>query len=84
VLKAYAASLLGPDHPESGAPEVGDDAEGVYRRIAELDPSDPEPHWYLGLAALQDGDRPRAADHWRYVLTRLTPDHPDYAAIQQG
>jgi hypothetical protein len=53
VLKAYTASLLGPDHPESGAPEVGDDAEGVYRRIAELDPSDPEPHWYLGLAALR-------------------------------
>ena len=77
VLRAYAASLLGDLHVESGAPRVDEAAAGIYRRLATLAPGDPEPHWYLGLAALQAGDPERAAWHWYRGLEVLDPDDPE-------
>lgn len=84
VIRAYAASLLGAPHPETEVATVGDEAEGLYRKILELKPDDPEAHWYLGLAAVQDGTIGDAKSHWRRVLDILGPDHPNYAAVQSS
>jgi cytochrome c-type biogenesis protein CcmH/NrfG len=40
-------------------------------------PDDPEPHWYLGLAAAQSGAKDQAAQHWRQLLELLEADHPE-------
>ncbi|MDH3662611.1 MAG: tetratricopeptide repeat protein, partial [Alphaproteobacteria bacterium] len=82
VLRAYAGSLLGAPHPETEAATVGADAADLYRKIIAIEPDDPEAHWYLGLAAIQDGTIDDAKTHWRRVLDLLGPDHPNYAAVQ--
>jgi cytochrome c-type biogenesis protein CcmH len=84
VLRAYASSLLGDVDPETRSPTVNDEAEALYRKLADLKPDDPEAHWYLGLAAAQKGTIEEAKAHWRRVLDLLGPDHPNYAAIQSS
>jgi len=82
VLRTWASSLLGEPEPATGAPAVGADAAEVFRRLARLVPGDPEPHWYLGLAAVQAGAPREALGHWRTMLDLLDPEHPDYARIE--
>jgi len=84
VLRAYAANLLGAPHPETNAAAVTEDAADLYRRIIGLEPDDPEAHWYLGLAAVQDGSIADAKTHWQRVLDILGPNHPNYAAVQSS
>lgn len=84
VLRAYAGSLLGGRHPETNAASVGAEAVDLYRKIVEIDPNDPEAHWYLGLAAVQQGTIDDAKSHWQRVLEVLGPDHPNYAAVQSS
>jgi cytochrome c-type biogenesis protein CcmH len=84
VLRAYAASLLGATHPETEAASVTEDALDLYEKIIAIDPDDPEAHWYLGLASVQDGAIDDAKTHWQRVLDILGPDHPNYAAVQSS
>ena len=84
VLRAYAGSLLGEPHPETNVPAVGTEAAELYQKIIEIAPDDPEAHWYLGLAAVQDGTVDAAKSHWQRVLDLLGPDHPNYAAVQSS
>jgi cytochrome c-type biogenesis protein CcmH len=84
VLRLYASSLFGDIHPETDVATVGEDAVALYQKVIELKPGDPEAHWYLGLAAVQDGRNDDAKTHWRKVLDVLGPDHPNYAAVQSS
>ncbi len=84
VIRAYASSLLGEPHPETDVATVSNDAADLYRKIIALQPDDPEAHWYLGLAAVQDGTIDDAKTHWKRVLDVLGPDHPNYAAVQSS
>lgn len=84
VLRAYAGSLLGEPHPETNVAAVGSEAADLYEKIVEIAPDDPEAHWYLGLAAVQEGKPADATTHWRRVLDVLGPDHPNYAAVQSS
>ncbi len=84
VIRAYASSLLGEPHPETEVATVSDDAADLYRKIIALQPDDPEAHWYLGLAAVQEGTIDDAKTHWKRVLDVLGPDHPNYAAVQSS
>ena len=84
VLRAYAGSLLGESHPETNTATVGAEAADLYRKIIEIEPDDPEAHWYLGLAAVQNGTIDEAKSHWRRVLDVLGPDHPNYAGVQSS
>ena len=84
VIRAYASSLLGAPHPETDVATVSEDAADLYRKIITLQPDDPEAHWYLGLAAVQDGTIDDAKTHWKRVLDVLGPDHPNYAAVQSS
>lgn len=83
LLKGFAASLLGPARADTGLPEIGDRAAELYGKVASVTPDDPEPWWYLGVRALQEGRRDEARSSWGKVLTRLDPKRPEYAAIKQ-
>lgn len=84
VLRAFAASLLGDIHPETKVATVGGEAAGLYRKLIDIEPDDPEAHWYLGLAAIEEGTVGDAKKHWQRVLDLLGPDHPNYAAVQSS
>lgn len=82
VLKGYAGALLGPPDPKTALPAVSDEALRLYEKAAALTPSDPEPWWYLGIRALQDGRPADARADWQRVLTLLDPAHPEYATVK--
>ena len=82
ILKAEAIFHLAPPPKADGFPIVSDAARANFEAVRRLDPADPEPLWYLGIRALQDGDRDRAAALWRDLLGRLPKDHPDRPAIE--
>jgi cytochrome c-type biogenesis protein CcmH len=46
------------------------EAKGAFERAASLDGNEVRGHFYLGLAAEQDGDREQAARRWRALLDR--------------
>ncbi|MCS7268778.1 MAG: c-type cytochrome biogenesis protein CcmI [Geminicoccaceae bacterium] len=82
VLSDYAGTLLGPPDG-AGLPAVGAEARAAYEKLALLVPHDPEPWWYLGIAALQAGRPEEARRHWRRVLALLPDSHPDRPAIEE-
>jgi cytochrome c-type biogenesis protein CcmH len=83
LLKGYAGTLLGPVQAATGLPEIGDKAAELYTKAASLRPDDPEPWWYLGIRALQEGRKDEARTSWRKVLAHLDPSRPEYAAIKE-
>ena len=76
LLKAEAALLLGPPASADALPRVGDDAARLYARAAAAAPDDPEPQWFLGVRALQEGRQDEARERWRRVLAKLGPTSP--------
>lgn len=78
VLGAYARSL----HP-AGAEDPSPEFLSVQGRILALDPDNPEAMWFIGLDALQRGDKPRAAELFRRLLDRLPPDASIRGIIQR-
>lgn len=82
LLKGYAATLLGPVRSDTGLPEIGDRAAELFAKAASLQPDDPEPLWYLGIRALQEGRKDEARARWQKVLTQLDPGQPEYAMIK--
>ena len=81
LLVEYGAVLVEPPTGEEDLPKVTDAAQQMFERAALLEPGDPEPWWYLGIRALQEGKPANARAHWEHVLTLLPPDHPDRASI---
>lgn len=56
--------------------EVTPEARRAFEAARELDPDLPEPGFFLGLGAYQEGDRAAAVDAWADVLERLQPGDP--------
>jgi cytochrome c-type biogenesis protein CcmH len=83
ILAAWGNALITRSHEPTGLPLVDDRAKAVFERLDKLAPNDPQPAWFLGLAAAQAGDRAGAKAHWQALLDRLPPNHPDRAAIEQ-
>jgi len=82
ALKGLAAALVdGPAEPD-GLPVVGDEALALFEQAATVAPDDPEPHWYLGIRALADGNPATAREHWETVLAGLDPTSPDWATVR--
>lgn len=81
LLVEYGAVLVDPPTAENELPRVTDNAQKVFERAALLQPGDPEPWWYLGIRALQEGKMATARAHWQHVLSLLPADHPDRPAI---
>lgn len=61
--------------------EVTSEARRAFSAAYALDPSLPEPAFFLGAAAYAEGDRAGAAQAWADILGRLEPGDPFRAAI---
>lgn len=61
--------------------EVTPAASRAFERAYELDPALPEPAFFLGLRAYQDGDREAAARYWGAIIAQLEPGDPFRGAI---
>ena len=62
LLKGYGGTLVGPVRADTGLPEIGDRASELFTKAASLQPDDPEPWWYLGIRALQEGQKARGPE----------------------
>ena len=56
-------------------------ARTAFGQANRLDPSMPEPAFFLGVAAFQDGDRAEAARRWADIIEQLPADDPFRQAI---
>jgi len=83
ALMGEAEARLAAAERIEGVPEVSDRLSTLLREVAELQPDNPQPHWYLGLHALQQGDVAAAREAWQRVLALLGPDNPSYAAVKE-
>jgi cytochrome c-type biogenesis protein CcmH len=83
ALMGEAEARLAAAERIQGVPKVSDRLSSLLREVAELQPDNPQPHWYLGLHALQRGDVAEARDSWQRVLAILGPDNPSYAAVKE-
>ena len=54
----------------------------VYKKVLTLDNSVAEAHWYVGLDAAVNGDKGRALDHWRQILTLVPEESPLYQNVE--
>ncbi len=52
------------------------DAKAAFDRAARLDPNDVKSHYFLGLAAEQDGDKEEARRIWQALLNAAAPGAP--------
>ena len=93
------ARALAPDNPDAllgeaearlaaadrvqGVPVVSATLSDLLRQVADLQPENPQPHWYLGLRALQQGEIGAARASWETVLALLGPENPSYAAVKE-
>jgi cytochrome c-type biogenesis protein CcmH len=82
VMGEAEARLAAAERIE-GVPAVSERLSTLLREVAELQPGNPQPHWYLGLHALQEGDVAAARRSWQRVLDLLGPDNPSYAAVKE-
>ncbi|MEK0084961.1 c-type cytochrome biogenesis protein CcmI [Benzoatithermus flavus] len=88
AVEAYRRAVaLKPDDPraQGGLAEalvtaaqgiVTPEAKGLFQRVAERDPADPRPDFYLGWADAQAGDYHMALERWRKLLAATPADAP--------
>ncbi|MDB5569056.1 MAG: Cytochrome c-type biosis protein CcmH [Hyphomicrobiales bacterium] len=63
--------------------KVTPDALAAFQRALALEPSAPQARFYVGLAAEQDADAPRAIDVWSKLLADYPPDAPWAEMVRQ-
>ena len=56
-------------------------ARTAFGEASRLDPALPEPAFFLGVAAFEDGDRAEAARRWADIIEQLPADDPFRQAI---
>jgi len=83
ALLGEAEARLAAAERVEGVPEVSERLSTLLARVAEMQPENPQPHWYLGLHALQEGDVAAARRSWQRVLALLGPENPSYAAVKE-
>lgn len=83
ALMGEAEARLAAAERIEGVPKVSERLSRLLREVAALQPDNPQPHWYLGLHALQQGDVAAAREAWQRVLALLGPDNPSYAAVKE-
>jgi len=75
-VTAERASAFGEALVFAAEGEVTPQAKAAFEAAAKDDPSEPRAQFYLGLAAQQAGDNPRAVEIWTGLLDRSPPDAP--------
>ena len=70
-------SLQGEALAAANRGTVTEEAEHLFAAALTIDPGEPRAHFYLGLAALQKGDRDGALARWR-ALEAASPDGAEW------
>ncbi|MGD9508034.1 MAG: c-type cytochrome biogenesis protein CcmI [Geminicoccaceae bacterium] len=89
------AHALAPDDPAAigglaeamttaGGGVMPVEAKGLFERLAQLQPDDPRPDFYLAWADLQAGEARRALDRWTGLLARAPADAPWRQQVVEG
>lgn len=73
---------LGEAQVYAGGGMVTAEALKSFERAAALDPTSPRANFYLGLAAEQDGDKPKALAIWRKLEAASPPDAPWLSTVR--
>jgi cytochrome c-type biogenesis protein CcmH len=60
------------------------EATKAFKRAIELDPKAPQPRFYLGLAAEQDGHPEEAAKRWRAMIDDAPPNAPWLGFVREA
>jgi cytochrome c-type biogenesis protein CcmH len=69
-------ATLGEVQVFAGGGRVTADARRSFDQAQKLDPKSPRAGFYLGLAAEQDGEKPKAVAIWRKLIADSPPDAP--------
>lgn len=72
LVAEYAAFLYEGD-PQNTSGQVF----GLFTRLLELNPENPDALWFLGFAAYQKGDHRKALGYWDRLLKALPADSPE-------
>ena len=78
LLEAYLSALGSSLKDDKPTPEF----VAVATQIHALDQKQADALWYLGLAAMQNGDRYRAASYWAKLVAELPAGDPQRALVQ--
>ena len=76
-VDANLRSLLGESLAAARGGTVTADAERAFAAALRIDPGEPRARFYLGLAALQKGDRGGALERWR-ALEVASPEDAEW------
>lgn len=79
---AVTWSRLGEALVAASEGRVGGDAEAAFRQAVALSPAQPVALYYIGVAALERGDRAGAAAAWAPLLAGLPADDPRAADLR--
>jgi cytochrome c-type biogenesis protein CcmH len=60
------------------------EAKKTFERAVTLNASEPKARFYLGVAAMQDGDRAKAASIWQDMLKSAPSDAPWAGVVQKA
>jgi cytochrome c-type biogenesis protein CcmH len=60
------------------------EAKNAFERAVALNASEPKARFFLGVAAMQDGDRAKAASIWQDMLKSAPSDAPWLGTVQQA
>lgn len=60
-----------------------DKAAEAYGRVLALAPDDPDALFFLGEAAVEDGDTEQAAAYWTRLLAQLAPGSAEHTMVQE-
>jgi len=63
---------------------VTGEAKSLFEKAAASDPADARAHFYLGLAAEQDGRKEDAAKIWQALIQQAPPDAPWISAVREA
>jgi cytochrome c-type biogenesis protein CcmH len=56
---------------------------GLYKKVLDREPEQPQALWFLGLSEKQAGHGDAAAAYWRRLLAQMKPDSPEARTLQQ-
>lgn len=80
IQLGYAQSLLVLQQPGAKLPE---DFIAVMRRIDSIEPGNAVAAFFLGAAAWQAGDKPKAETYWKSLLAKLPVGTPERAEVEK-
>ena len=72
VVAEYASFLYNANPQNTSGPVFG-----LFTRLHQLEPQNPDALWFLGFASYQKADYKKALDYWSRLAKALPPESPE-------